>query len=664
MTWPPSHVQGYLFALNYITKNCTAQMKLRRAGGGPQIVRRETFSAVTWKFVRLARYNGSAMRSSSLTSLPFDSLTLRAVVAELRAVLPGGQIQEVRQPTPSEVLLGIRSRGRSLRLLLSIDARFARVHLTAQRRTNPPIPPTFCMALRRHVENGTIQEIRQRDFDRILEIHIESHLEGTVVTARLVAELMGKHSNLILLAADGTIVDAAKRITRRINRVREVLPGLPYLPPPEPVGKRDPFGAPLPLLWSQETPHWFIDRTKKKETESAMPPEPGGIDLAEWLMAHYAGISPFLARELAARAAASAAEGRLEVGLQRAWEEIFGMAAQDRYAPVLVREENGRLLGAYPLPLVQFPAEAQERVPDLNSALDAAFAKIVERAEVEAAIGQLRGRIKREIARWERQRQSAERTLEEADRAEAHKQAGDLLLANLWRVQPGDSRLAVQDFYDPALPERVLALDPKLTAQENAEAYFRRYRKARDGAARAEERREEAVAALEALRRAETRLDAVDTEEAVQALQDELTEGRLLRAPEGTEESEPSSGPDFQGHKIRRYQTPEGYEIYVGETATANDYLTTRIAAPNDLWLHVRAAASAHVVIRTRGKPEAVPRSVLERAATLCAQHSSQKHSSLVPVDYTLKKYVRKPRGAAPGSVLLQREKTLHVTPT
>ncbi|HLV80926.1 MAG TPA: NFACT family protein, partial [Chthonomonadaceae bacterium] len=457
-------------------------------------------------------------------------------------------------------------------------------------------------------------------FDRILEIHIESRSDNAIVTACLIAELMGKHSNLILLAPDGVIVDAAKRIPRRINRVREVLPGLPYLPPP----------APAP---------------------------------AERIPAPHAGISPFLARELEARAEMAATEGELEAGLQRAWEEVFGAAAQERYAPVLVRDMDGRLLGAYPFPLVQFPAEAQERVPEINGALDAAFTEIVARAEVEADRGQLRGRIQREQARRERQRQSAERTLEESERAEAHKQAGDLLLANLWRVQPGDSRVTVQDYYDPALPERALALDPKLTAQENAEAYFRRYRKARDGTARAAERREEALAALEALQQAQALLEAADTQKALQALQAELLESGTLRAPEEAEEAASSAGPDFQGHKIRRYQTPEGYDIYVGETATANDYLTTRVAAPNDLWLHVRAAASAHVVIRTQGRPEAVPQAVVERAALLCARHSSQKHSSLVPVDVTLRKYVRKPRGAAPGSVLVQREKTLHVTP-
>ena len=155
------------------------------------------------------------------------------------------------------------------------------------------------------------------------------------------------------------------------------------------------------------------------------------------------------------------------------------------------------------------------------------------------------------------------------------------------------------------------------------------------------------------------------TVEEVRHLRAELLAEGLLRetGEERDERDAGHAGPDFQGHKIRRFTTPEGYEIYFGETATANDFLTTRLAAPDDIWLHVRAATGSHVVIRAKGHPKSVPRSVLEQAALLCARHSAQKHSSLVAVDYTLRKYVRKPRGAAPGLVQIQQEKTLHVTP-
>ena len=172
--------------------------------------------------------------------IPFDSLTLRAVVGELRDRLLGGQIQDVRQPEPLELQLGIRSQNRNFLLLLSADAQFARAHLTRARKPNAPSPPTFCMMLRKHIENAVITDIRQRGFDRILEITIGRHDEE-LPRFTLIAELMGKHSNVILVNAEGTILDSMKRVSHRINRVRETLPGLPYQSPPEQSDRVSPF---------------------------------------------------------------------------------------------------------------------------------------------------------------------------------------------------------------------------------------------------------------------------------------------------------------------------------------------------------------------------------------------------------------------------------------
>jgi predicted ribosome quality control (RQC) complex YloA/Tae2 family protein len=629
--------------------------------------------------------------------IPFDSLTLRAVVMELRALLTGGQVQDVRQPAPTELLLGIRAQGRNYLLALSDDAQFARVHLTTTRRANAPTPPTFCMALRKHIENGVLRAIRQRGFDRIFEMEIERTTEtGERTACTLIAELMGKHSNLILVNESGVIVDAAKRVTRRVNRVRETLPGLPYRSPPEQEGRIDPFAP------------GAADRLAAELAPDRTPDA-----LAERLLAHYAGMSPFLAREIALRVQALApgisagplpgteagerqAERPSREALQAAWEAIFKAAAEGAFAPVLLQDADNHPVGAYPFPVAQWPAERQtallpdlsptlsrriaparlasrqeregDRTGALNGALDRAFTFALERAGYEAVAGELRGRIERELKRWERQCQSIEKTLREADRAEEYKQTGELLLANLWRVQSGDASVTVQDYYDPAFPDRVIPLDPKLSVQDNAEAWFRRYRKARDGQEAAREQQARVEAALQTLTEARTRLDTREetgTETTLRSFRNDLLASGLLRhAEEGGETAERErSGPDFQGHRIRRFTTPEGYEIYLGETATANDFLTTRVAAPGDIWLHVRAATSAHVIIRAHGRPETVPRSVLEYAALLCARHSSQKHSSLVPVDYTLKKYVRKPRGAAPGSADYRQETTLHVTP-
>ncbi|HLK55064.1 MAG TPA: NFACT RNA binding domain-containing protein, partial [Chthonomonadaceae bacterium] len=592
--------------------------------------------------------NMDANASPKSGKVPFDSLTLRAVVWELQSRLVGGQVQEVRQPDPTEIWLSIRHRGESHYLTLSADARFARVHLMHATRKNAPTPPTFCMALRKYLEGGHVLSVRQRDFDRIFEMQVGFTTDaGSPATVTLIAELMGKHSNLILLDAEGRIIDAAKRISLRVNRVRQTLPSLPYQLPPQTPGQHDPFApnALEPLL--AELPEGSILRPD---------------ELAERLMALYSGMSPFLARELSRNRAQQAAP------LQEAWERIIGAASRNEYAPMEISFANGRL-AAYPFPTVQAPIESQKAIPDLNAALDKVYQQESAWAEFEAATGDLRSRLERETKHLEKQKLSVERTLQEAHRAEEYKQAGELLLGNLWQIETGMTSVTVQDYYSAEQGERTIALDAKLTPQENAKAYFRRYRKARDGQERALERGIEIEAKLERLaevkaRFAELQERGVEATLDIRELQGRLlTEGLLREQEKEREEERQSGGPDFAGHKISRVTTPEGYEIFIGETATANDYLTTRLSASNDIWLHVRAAPSAHVIIRTHGKPDAVPRSVLEQAALLCARHSNQKHSSLVPVDYTLKKYVRKPRGAAPGSVLIQQEKTLHVTP-
>jgi predicted ribosome quality control (RQC) complex YloA/Tae2 family protein len=585
-------------------------------------------------------------RSSKISRIPFDSLTLRAVVAELNEHLVGGQVQDVRQPSPTDVTLGIRNHNRNYLLLLSADAQYARAHLSRSRRPNSPTPPNFCMTLRKHIEDRWIIGITQRDFDRVVEIQVASRgIEAEPVTVTLIAELMGKHSNLVLVNSVGTILDAAKRISHRVNRIRETLPGLTYQPPPEQPDRVDPFAPDA------------VDHIVRE-----LPVLPTPQALAAAVQQIFAGISPFLAQEIAARAIGPT--GILaEAGLHAAWENLFHATTLGEFAPVMVRDAGARPLGAYPFPLSHLPAANQEPVDALNFALDEAFTSLVERARYEAIQGELRGKIEREIKRLERQQLAARRALQEAGRAEEHKQTGELLLANLWRIQHGDAEITVQDYYDPELRDRTIALNPRLTAQENADALFQRYRKARDGQEKEQARIAAAETQLRMLWAAQQELDRLTTVEALQSLRAELTNKRLLRAGDDGTETDHKSESEFDGHKIRRFTTPEGFDILVGESATANDYLTTRVASPNDLWLHVRAAASAHVVIRTHGRPDSVPRAVLERAAVLCARHSAQKHSSLVSVDYTLKKHVRKPRGSAAGGADYQKEMTIDVTP-
>ena len=591
----------------------------------------------------------STQKGSLSLRVPFDSLTLAAVVGELRPLLMGGQIQDIRQPDPNELLLAIRSQGRNLTLLLCADARFARVHLTTERRPNSPTPSAFCIALRRHLENGRILDIRQRDFDRIFELDVQNLTDdGTQTTNTLVAELMGKHSNLILVSERVTVLEAAKRISHRINRFRETLPGKPYLPPPVQAAEHDPRGPiEATIAFLQSLP--LTDLTEES--------------LARILQANIAGMSPFLTQEIAFRTFHSAHS--LHDNLVAAWSDTVAAVINDFNRPCLLKQESHRC--AYPVEVKHLSVDQIVGNESLNVLLDTAYTAQIENAGREAALHELTTRFGREISKLEKQVLDLERTIAEGGRADSYQQQGDLLMAHLWKIEAGTTQTTVQDFYSPDQAERVIVLDPKLNPQENAQAYFRRAQKARDAQVRAHTHIAKVRLRLNGVSAAGKqfeldRRNPTSSAADVHAFQRKLIAEGVLRE-ERSETTVQPSGPDFQGHKIRRYTSPEGYEIYCGETATANDFLTTRVAAPNDLWLHVRASAGSHVVIRTKGAPDKVPQAVLLRAAMIAALHSTQKHSGLVPVDYTLKKHVRKPRGAAPGSVEVQREKTLHVAP-
>jgi predicted ribosome quality control (RQC) complex YloA/Tae2 family protein len=449
---------------------------------------------------------------------------------------------------------------------------------------------------------------------------------------------MGKHSNLILVSGDGRVLDAAKRIGRKMSRHREVVPGVPYVSPPAQIGKLDPFA---------------VAPNKLDPVDLEMTGDPEAA--AARLMSRFAGFSPFLAAEIVRRAR--------NVPLPEVWQQIFVAGAEGKWQPVVVRNEKGEAIGAYPVQSAQFPPDAQHPRESMSTALDHYYGAAVPRAASDAAGQEMETALRRAIQYREKKRDSLTRSLQEAGRADEYKQAGELLLANLQAIIPGAKSVEVADLFSPDMSPRVIDLDPKKSAGENAEAYFRRYRKSKDGAVYQRDQLAVIEKDLKALSDAASRMAESDGPDDIQRLRAELGRSGLLRASPAETEAAQSRKPTFDGKRIRIFNTPEGWDIYLGENSEANDYLTSRVAAPSDLWLHVRSSTSAHVVIRTRNNPASVPPSVIKRAAILAAQHSGAKHASIVPVDYTLKRHVRRPRGAPSGTVTYQHEKTIHVSP-
>ncbi|AIE87055.1 Rqc2 family fibronectin-binding protein [Fimbriimonas ginsengisoli] len=506
--------------------------------------------------------------------IPYDSFTLSAVVAELGAYV-GGKVQGIRQPNETDIAIALYSRGEAM-LLLSCDPMFARAHFITKRPSTLPNPPAFVAALRSRIEGGTLIDVRQIQGDRVLELRFETET-GTYL---FVAELMGKHSNLILVEPGGRVFAAAKWVGKG-KSFRLIQPGVPYQWPPVLIGGED------------------------------LKPSPFYRKLTEAL-----GHPPELGR------------------------------------PVL---SPGH--GAYPssvaaLNLPEFPRQS------ISIALEQHYSQAIPSYEADQLRTGLLTQLRRVLLARETALFDLDQALQAGEKAGRWQRFGELLLAYRPVIVEGATSVAAWDYDGNEVQIRV---DSELDFKENANRYFERAKKAKGsmGIVRDQIGRLDADrAALEALI---VRVESAVRLDEMRALQEEARGKRWLI--QQTTQTTVKEDRPYEGHRIRELVGPGGWTVLYGENAEANDYLTLRVAKPDDWWLHIRGNTSAHVVVVTRKQPDRVQRETLEFAAKVAVQHSPSKHGGYIPVDYTLRKYVRKPRGAAKGSALYTHEKTLHIQP-
>ncbi|HUV04494.1 MAG TPA: NFACT RNA binding domain-containing protein [Armatimonadota bacterium] len=577
--------------------------------------------------------------SSLITTMTFDSIVLAAVAAELNSKLVGGRMDGIHQPLPLDVVLAIRNKGANHMLLVSADARSPRIHLTSIKRPNPKTPPNFCMLLRKHLGGSTFAGAEQVDFDRILHLNFAAY-DGERLS--LVVEIMGKHSNIILINNVNRILGAVKPIGRQKSRYREVLPGRQYISPPS-QNRLSPLD-----VTRNEFDNLLAD------TFSAIEGLEAG-EIASWLTKTFTGVSPFAARELAARS-----EGELH-RLGDEFEKLFEDVRSDKFSPVLITDDVGRSVGFYPFPTFQHPASNQHERASISTVADMYYASTLPRQAFEQAKEDFIGRIRKQLEARQHTRESIQQGIAECNEAERFKQIGELILSQVASIPEGADSVELVDYYDPSGAAITVKLDPRLGGPENAEAYFRKYRKAVSGAEALRDRLTGTNVGIKLLQKVLDSAGSITLQGQIQALTEVLaSHGIEVRRQEKAAVEKRKA--EFHGHKVARVVS-NGWEILVGQNSEANDYLLAKVARPTDFWLHVKASPSAHVIIRTNGKPDAVPKSVLHAAAELAAQHSDSKHSSLVPVDYTLRKFVRKPKGSSPGKALYQNERTIFVAP-
>jgi len=594
------------------------------------------------------------MHTLKVVILPMslDGIVVRAIAHELRQ-LAGTRIHRIHQPDDHTLVLQLRGGGlRELsRLLLSANPTYPRVHWITRPQPNPLEAPMFCMLMRKHCEGGVIESVTQPGCERVLHIDIRQRDElGDLSAKRIVVELMGRHSNIILTdPATGRIYDGIHHVTPAISSYRVVMPGSAYTPPPE-QPKADPLAVTDAARFAESL----------KATEQDAP-------LDRRLVDAYAGISPLLAREIVHRAeaagveaagaadatAASTANGAAD-GTEALWRSFRDMMAGFRshaYEPNIV-DHGGRTFFSVTR-LTHLDGEPQA-FDSILECLEVYYGDKAERDLVRQRSADLHRFLMNEKAKNEKKIEKLEATLEEAKEADRYRIYGELLIANMHAIQKGQTSARVIDYYDERQPTVTIELNPQLSPSENAQRWFKRYNKAKNSVTAAMEQMEAARGEIAYFDTLLAQLETASLQD-IEEIREELAEQGYLKQRGGAgARKKKSTRP-----ALLCYTSSENVPIYVGKNNTQNEYLTNRLASPNDTWLHTKDIPGSHVVIRSTGFGDAT----LEEAALLAAYYSRGKASSLVPVDYTLIRHVRKPNGAKPGFVIYDHQKTLFVTP-
>ncbi|MEC1179410.1 NFACT RNA binding domain-containing protein [Metasolibacillus meyeri] len=543
--------------------------------------------------------------------MAFDGLFTRAMAQELQQ-LTTGRITKIHQPNAMEVVLHIRANGANHKLIISIHPSYARIHVTEQAIDNPAEPPMFCMLLRKHLEGGFIHAITQDGTERILHMLIESKNEiGDPIMRKLIIEIMGRHSNCILVDADNDkILDSLKHLPPSLNSYRTVLPGQAYIAPPA-QHKVNPY---------ETTGEDFFAEPKS----------------AKEVVAHFAGFSPLHAEELLARLSHNSTV------FQPFLQELT-TAANPTYVEV-----DGKVSFS-PSDLTHLAGHVTT-YPTLGSLLDRVFFARAERERVKQQAGDLERWLSNEVDKLKLKIKKLKKDYEQASKLDQLQLYGELLMANIYQFAKGQESVTVENYYNGETV--TIAINPRKTPIDNAQHYFQRYNKAKNALVMIEEQLKKTSADIdyfEMLAQQVTQAAPSDIEE----IREELAEQGFLRLRASKKKKKPTKPMPEQ------FVSSTGIVISVGKNNKQNDFLTFKLAKKNEIWLHTKDIPGSHVVIHSETPDE----TTLHEAAMLSAYFSKARESASVPVDYTEIRQVKKPNGSKPGFVIYFEQKTLYVTP-
>lgn len=549
--------------------------------------------------------------------MALDGIFLYHLKNEISDFAIDSRVDKIHQPSRDEIVITLRSRQGSKRLLISCNADTARIHFTDYPPENPPKPPMFCLLLRRRLTGAWITSVEQDNLERILKIRFSGTDElGDKTNYSLIVEIMGRYSNIIFTDSENKIIDSVKRIDENKSHVREILPGVTYTAPP-----------------SQDKLNIFTDDFESIRDRIAKRTK----GLYKAVLDTVKGVSPIVCREI-------------ENGLSL---DEFKKSAL-RPVPSVVITDVPKDFSF--MDIKQYGSAAEiKHFNSFSALLDYFFYERVRFMRIKARSADLFRIVNTLQERAVRKITNRTRELEDCKDKEKYKLFGDLINTNLYRLEKGSPYYDLENYYDDNNIVRIPA-DVTLTPSQNAQKYYKEYRKKQVAESKLFDFIKEAEAEAQYLESVLDSLSRAETDAEITAIKNELSQSGYIKKPSDSKKK------NQKALKPMHFRTRDGFDVYVGRNNIMNDTLTLKTAKNYDTWFHVQDSAGSHVICETSGKE--ITDDAVHDCAVIAAYYSKARESSNVPVDYTLIKNVKKPNGAKFGFVVYTPYKTEFATPT
>lgn len=556
--------------------------------------------------------------------MSFDGMVTFAAVEELKDALLLGKIEKIYQPQPEQLLFNIHTKAGKRKLFISSSGNHSAVYLIDTSPENPVEPPVFCMVLRKHLSAARITDIIQHENDRIIEILMETVNElGFSVNKKLIIEIMGKHSNVLLIdMSTDRIIDSIKHISIDVNRARQILPGKQYQYPPA----------------QHKVPFTAITEEKMKEMlSSELQPERA-------IMTNIQGISPALAETIA--------------NSENAYQylsQLITSISDKKISPVVYVDEDNKPVDFHITKLTVYDNSYQRlRFDTFSEAAHYFFSHRESSNTIKQKSNDLLRVVNSNLDKLRLKTQRLNEDLYKAENSEKYRIYGELLTANLHNAKNGDSIITVLNYYDNEMIS--IPMDPRFSPAKNAQNYYKKYGKSKTAIKEKKVQLNDVAAEISYLESVLDFINRVKTIEEIELLKQELIDSGFIRFKKTRNDSRKASKP-----KPHSYTTSSGKTVLVGRNNKENDWLTLKKASGTDLWFHTKDIHGSHAILFLNGN-EATEEDLFE-AASIAAYHSKASESENVPVDYTKVRYVKKPSGAKPGMVIFTHNRTLYVNP-